>query len=1075
MKRVRSQCFDEEASVGSKFAKLKNTVVGAFKRQLSGVLRKHRLNTQKNGDIYIDENGASTPMTRSRNSSFQRSTNSPITARQLQEYYNSLRLQNEQLFENLNSNDQDHKTNGNSDSNNNLKSTELNRVGSEKTKENTAPLNDKNEIVLIDETASIISKGQTNSDSDDASQFGIPPIYLHPDPLERANLVQLKKLMELEKYRRYRLNYLREHSRHLKHGDVKKASKMMKKGSSKFAKKLDLKSIPETRRNKSGTFGISLLDTVPDDEPETVKPIDTNTVSKLKFNDTKNESANFDVPSKLRSFNPTSEATTEMPEDNTTKPVGGEEPTKNAFKSNNVGDKSFEDQPSGAFTFKPLASQEKSGINQEAESLSFAKPSTAVTNEMTKSKPLSFGGLGGVHSPVAVIEADTEPKAKSSLMEKDAGIDSTNPKEIEPFLSAQEHPFVKDLKNGSASIDNKPSLFGSKDENKPTAFSFNPPPSNALSSDIERKDEKPSFSFNASTKKSGLEEKPSLFTPSSANDSTKTKVSSTPAFTFGSSSKVQDIKEPSSTSGFSFGQSVSVPKLNFGLQASAEKKQPPNSSVALTSGSKLNFGAKPQPLTTEKEEISRGSLPLTNSSENDKKGDSKTTFSFGTTSAINPEVPASKPQFNFSPGTSSDSTAPKLAFGAGSTDVSAAANGSSKPATTFNFGVASTSINTPKDAETKPATTFNFGSAQKPSPELNGDNPQSKGDRPAASSIPFKPKLTSGTLFDANPESKPNSTFSFGENKNSSEFSVPDGKRKQLAPADPKSSFNFTSSTFSTNTTQPNSAVAVGDKPSASAASGFSFSSNANTSNAPITFGGPNASKTFDTKTPGGFGSWGLNKNTSTPNGNPGFSFGTPGSNNNQSNNLAQNSTNSNQTPGKLFSFNSSKFPSINELSKPTGFATSQPAQSASLQNNSNGFNFAGNTNTTNNMLGAGVGGNGFGMNINNGLNSSSTAFGTVMNPNNSVTGGFGMNNSNSNNNGGFGGVSNNSQNGFNFGGNSGPGSAATSRSTTPNINFAGPTSNMNPAAIFNNTNLTPDQQQQISNRRKIYPRSRRR
>lgn len=194
MKRVRSQCFDEEASVGSKFAKLKNTVVGAFKRQLSGVLRKHRLNTQKNGDIYIDENGASTPMTRSRNSSFQRSTNSPITARQLQEYYNSLRLQNEQLFENLNSNDQDHKTNGNSDSNNNLKSTELNRVGSEKTKENTAPLNDKNEIVLIDETASIISKGQTNSDSDDASQFGIPPIYLHPDPLERANLVQLKKL-----------------------------------------------------------------------------------------------------------------------------------------------------------------------------------------------------------------------------------------------------------------------------------------------------------------------------------------------------------------------------------------------------------------------------------------------------------------------------------------------------------------------------------------------------------------------------------------------------------------------------------------------------------------------------------------------------------------------------------------------------------------------------------------------------------------------------------------------------------------------------------------------------------------
>ena len=108
MKRVRSDSQDtyddNDLGVVAKLAKLKNRIFSVFtKKEKDGdrLVNSRSASNRSYADLNDNDEGEgmSTPTTKG--FSFQRSQ-SPITARQLEDYYNSLRKENEALADSLN-------------------------------------------------------------------------------------------------------------------------------------------------------------------------------------------------------------------------------------------------------------------------------------------------------------------------------------------------------------------------------------------------------------------------------------------------------------------------------------------------------------------------------------------------------------------------------------------------------------------------------------------------------------------------------------------------------------------------------------------------------------------------------------------------------------------------------------------------------------------------------------------------------------------------------------------------------------------------------------------------------------
>jgi nucleoporin NUP1 len=1069
MKRVRSDSQDtyddNDLGVVAKLAKLKNRIFSVFtKKEKDG---DRLVNSRNRSYADLNDNdegeGMSTPTTKG--FSFQRSQ-SPITARQLEDYYNSLRKENEALADSLNNSAVGTKGdwtnaestnidyNENQDDGQKSKSTSEDHLGNNKNDDNDNN-NEKDtnhgDIILIEDEGDKSSTDFNDGMSiDEAEQFGMTPLYSQPDPLERANLVQLKKMMELEKYRRYRLSYMREHTRHLnRHANKSGKNVSNSKQFFKLAKKIDVKNLPIERRNKTGTFGISLLDTVndKDDEDECndansslVKPLDSDPAKKLRFTKESQEdpAANFQISSKTRSFKESKDEKKEEEEGapdvvhSKAAPIPSFTiPTKPTTSVQ--GDANANAEPSVGFKFSAPKVAEQAVAEKKEDSkptLSFGLPKNDVT------KPLfSFGG-------------------------------SAKPKELSKptFTSASEKPIIEDipdedgLNNASMNVKSKSMTpvpkfqFKKEDSDKPAVSqseSVKVPSlfgSSALTDkplfgapSSEKKEDKPAFSFGTPASKTSL----SLSKPSSDESKDTT---AKPAFSFGTAST-----KPALNFGFGSGskpdaktEDSKVPALNFGTGANCDDDEKPEKDFA-------------EPATKRK---APGG-------------------GFGSNTAVTGGLTFGKPA-------------------AGSDVVSK----DDKPVMpTFNFGGAGAALAAPvaplfgdaKKEEEKPeeekAALFTFGS-NNPVPALNigsgASTPTTATSAAAGTEIKTQPSLLFGSkpmtatsnATSADTKSTPAPAFNFGANATTGSLKLP-GASTSNGPA--ASGFNFSGSANATsgNNTLSESA----SKPSST-----------------FKFGAASDPSATNGSVLGGFGST-ANGNQTTNNSSPGFTFGTASNTtaapNAPTGATASNAGGGNTQEGKLFSFSSSKFPPLNAAAKPVGFGGMAPGAT-------NGFSF-GTANVNNNASSAPSLAGGFGMNNSNSNsgfganNNANSGFGSNNNANN----GFGINNgsagsafglNNGNAAGGFGMNNNNmgaiaasapAASGFNFGSNtnSATTSNANSRSGTPNFNFTGQSTSADPAAIFGsgapNTGMGMGMgmgnQPGVPGRKKAYPRSMRR
>ena len=1066
-KRVRSQSFEDNeinndnrsSSVVSKIAKIKDSIFSIFgqkNNQQNYPIQQQQQQQQhvnrpsslpKSSDVIPDRQ--STPVFAPGDDfSFQYS-NGPITARQLEAYYNALKKENEFLSNSMNDS-----IANNSVIENNAESTNIvdDENSLNKSDKNSVANENDNAIVVFNNDENLNSNISSNSNIDDlmiiddAEKLGLTPLFSQTDPLERANLVQLKKMMELEKYRRYRLSYIKKHTSHINNSSAKKVGKSVndKLKYSKYNKKVDFKNLPADRRNKSGVFGISLLDTVPDDTDDVkvdekvddiVKPVDSNPVSKLRFNDN-SKTATFELSSKTRSFIPKPETEKESP---LKKDLPKEEikiPTKTSISSNLTKVAEPAAIPSSGFKFEA------------------AKPDVKKSEEKKPTSSFSFG-----------FSKPTEPSASKSDTTSTTPSFSFGQQKEETDKPATTTPSFSF--GQSKSVPSKP-LFGAKSsliEEVVDADALNDP-----SMDVKSKALQPSgFKFGVSTDKSSSEtltgtKLPALFgttKPSDLTTNADTKPT-TPSFLFG---KMESTKP---TSSFSFGNNatadkLTVPKTNlpsFGVSNTDKKESEKDDKVPTFGANKENssfsfggFGSTDSAAKPQIAEKTEGTtMPTLNFGDNSKpsttfkpaEAPKPTSFSFGNTTATETttksEEKKATPAFNFGIG-SANSTKPEenkisgITFG-----QTATTNSTTKPEENKISGITfgqSTSTNlTTKPEETKSTPSFSFGNASTPSTAVK---PVSFG---------FGSSSTPGATKPA--ESKPASNFNFGANTpvSSLNFGMKTDKPKDdpdtIEPSAKRNNtaFGFGGAKSTATTTLPGfNNIANG----ATNGSTFNFASNKPSTtqiNGALSANANNANG----GTPSSF-NFGSGSNTSSTTNM--FGQSKPLGSGSQPNNVPATST----TPGKMFSFNTTAFPPLTAAPN-AGLSQSQSPVGTS------GFNF-GATNSNSNIANTGFGAtpNGFG-GMNN-SNSNGNMFGGINTANNNMFG------NNSNGNG-----MNNASTTFNFGGASMPNSQSTTRSGTPNINFSGQAiANVDPSTIFGQQQATPEQ---MLNRPRAVPRRRR-
>ncbi|GAV29733.1 hypothetical protein PMKS-003235 [Pichia membranifaciens] len=1074
----------------SKLRKVRSTILSTF-------TEKNNNEEKHQGPV---NDGSSTPYPVIAGSSFQDVQN-PITARQLEAYYNSLKLQNEALTEKLNRSSviKGQTTASNVDDNstrraekvanswNNAESTNIEQGNSVASAKSSIPV-EKNAVILFDESP------ESDAEMDDYPEsLGLPQIISQPDPLERANLVQLKKMMEMEKYRRYRLSYLREHTRHVNRSGINKVSKsIMRQKYKKLGKSLDAHNLPKERQNKSGMFGISLLDTVDDTaieiagkESQIVKPIDDNIMRKLKFPASENSAANFAMPTKAKSFyaeepkvgNQTKANENHIEKKPSFSSVSSEKPMF-VFKETDIAprketDLSVDEKPSVAFSFNPPTPTKT--VTSEPTN----PTSTSKSTSDSKLAALSFGNMANLveakkeaSTPTFSFGSTTDSSKngfKKAIIENIPDEDGLNDASMDR-IAKRKAPSTSD-DNNQTTKSKKTFSFG-----VPTSSSFTIPNAPQISTkNLSDADAVPPEPQNAS-------HEPKVTSSFQFGKSTSTTTSQGPLLNFGisknddkSKSSFESTTATAEKPSFSFGTAINkatedqknagsetkpAPKPVFNFGSSAQTGDAPNFSLNGVSNAE---GPKHVVGSSDAEKAAEKPTSLFGGSINTKTDDEVKPL-FGDLKSINTS--------GFSAGNKGAESKSGFPFGTPSTTSGVESNGNEgaakidgkkQPSLTFGIPAGSSaaengksSSKTPAPAPTKP--TFNFGAnipvSSFGSTASLGGNTENK-----------QPNGISTT--NALGESK----FNFGNDAASTDL-VGVSKRAQ-PPSAPASStgsgFKFNAGSSTPNTPGVFSGFNNSPKPSANPkieevkstlgapATGFAFGTSVNS---PSMFGSANS----DTKKI--FGATGMDGtadkstfgNTGST-GTKGFTFGTSGGasafgNSQSSNSPAFGVVNQPPATNKIFSINNNAFPSLNQAPK-TALSGFGGAGGTGGAGQSPSFNFSP-ASAASNAVGFPSAPSAFGGMTNNGNSGNNSTNNGMMNMGNMFGGNAG--------NPGFPNAN------MSSGGNS---SAGNSRSGTPSFNFTGQSGNVDPSSIFQSSQngTPPPGQSNIMTRKRAYPR----
>ena len=1090
MQKLSSGDWKKRSPMLSKLRKVRSTILSTFTEKNNNE-EKHQGPLNDGSSAYPAIAG----------SSFQGAQN-PITARQLEAYYNSLKLQNEALTDKLTrssvikgqtnaSNVDDNSTRRAekvANSWNNAESTNIEQGNSMTSAKSSIPV-EENAVILFDESP------ESDTEMDDYPEsLGLPQIISQPDPLERANLVQLKKMMELEKYRRYRLSYLREHTRHVNRSGINKVSKsIMRQKYKKLGKSLDAHNVPKERQNKSGMFGISLLDTVDDTAIETagkesqiIKPIDDNIMRKLKFPASENSTVDFTMPTKPKSFNaeePKVSSQSKADKNHFEKKpsfssVSSEKPMF-AFKETAIAptgkqtDLSVDEKPSVAFSFNPPTptktlvseptnptSTSKSTSDSKVAALSFGNMAKPVEAKKEASTPtFSFGSTTDL----------SKNGFKKAIIENIPDEDGLNDASMDR-IAKRKAPSTSD-DNDQTTKSKKAFSFG-----VPTSSSFTIPNAPQISTkNLSDADSVPPEHQNAS-------HEPKVTNGFQFGNSTSTTSSQGPLLNFGISKN--DDKSKSS-----FGITTATaekPSFSFGtaVNKATETQKSAGDETKLASKPVFNFGS-----STETGDAPKFSLNGVSNAEGHKhvfgrsdaeKAAEKPTSLFGESRNTQTDDKV-KPLFGdlrsintsgFSAGNKGAESKSGFSSGTLSTTSGAESNGNEggakidekkQPSLTFGIPASSSaaengksSSKTPASAPTKP--TFNFGV----------NTPISSFGSTASLGGSTENKQPNGI---SNTNAAGESKFNFGNNAASTDLvGVSKGAQPPSVPASSTGSgFKFNAGSSTPNTPGVFSGFNNGPKPSANPkieevkstlgppATGFAFGTSINS---PSMFGSANSDtkKTFGATGMDGIAGKSTFGNTGST-GTKGFTFGTSGGASAFGNSQSSNSSTSgvaNQPPAtnKIFSINNNAFPSLNQAPKTAlgGFGGAGGAGGAA-QNPS--FNFSA-ASAASNAVGFPSAPSAFGGMRNNGNSGNNSTNNGMMNMGNMFGGNAG--------NSGFPNAN------MSSGGNS---SAGNSRSGTPSFNFTGQSGNVDPSSIFQSSQngTPPPGQSNIMTRKRAYPR----
>lgn len=910
-----------------------------------------------------------------------------ITAKQLHNYYLTLKNENSSLFNDL----AEMKTS--TRANPELDSFIMNNKDAEST--------------MIKEQLNSVN-GSSNKESDiilpsagDSNKTALTTVYndsILPDPLERANLIQLKKMMELDRYRKLRMNYLRKHTRHLDRSGIAKMAKDLKEKKKMATPIKSIKDVPVKRRNTSGIFGISMLnklaqdyeDEEEDEEEELRKErlkslkVEPSTISqKLKFN-SKSQLDELDTVNKRKTIVPERETKLETKESEPTQTI----PKFASSLNEDTG-------PSSGFSFGGSAPSLNTPKISESKPMFGTKRKVTIENLVdndevkAEKNTFNFGKADGKSTDATAFSfGKSSEKKEESKPSFSFGV-SNGSKVSETTTSAPEFKF-----SGSASE--------KKEESKQT-FSFGAPAA-------EKKEEpnKPAFSFDASTTE-------------------KKEETNKPAFSFGTPvEKKEDNVSP-----------VPAPSFSFSGSKTTEKQQDqPNFGISLDQNAqkKESKPAAPFSFNTTKTDKPKEVTSTFSFGASAEKADASATttpaFSLGTSTSKNEETATPL----FSTGEKKEESKPAFSFGGGSEKKEN--KPTTVPATTpsFSFGGMSGSSDYKPPGTTALTPSFSFGQSSEKKEETKpsfsfGQTTGKKDDKPAFS-------FGSGATVTEKKDTTP--AFSFGhstENANDNDDNDRPTKRRAGLEAAPGASFSFGQTSnikkdesapvqgdvkafkFETSANDPpafskmgmnNLGVPAKPKPTTS---GFSFGENQQQSSSSNNMFGGNS----DTKPAFGFG---MNKPAEEKKDTPSFGFN-PQSNNGSSNNFSfgnngQASNNNNNPSGFSFESNNASTSGFGQAptQQPTtgnmgfGFGSGPASAVTSGGNTPNTFNFGGTNNNNNN-------GNAAAKIFN--MNNSNFSSGPQ-----ASSGGFGMNQ------------------GF-TGANAGP----------PNMNFTGGQAQMDPSMVF--------------------------
>ncbi|GMG21433.1 unnamed protein product [Ambrosiozyma monospora] len=725
------------------------------------------------------------------------------------------------------------------------------------------------------------------------------------NPLERAKLIQLKKRMESNRYRKSKTNIIRSHigtpfaqipngftstssssststsTSPLKQSHTQTKSKYVESSTDTNSNghsvsnvqkgantTVNLDEIPEEKKNRDGWFTVDPyvsdteddigLDNAPVGKIDEGKPL----ISKIKFNSktsSTSSSFGFNTAARPKSFVPTKDdyakvasfvsekKNKDMNESNSKAATNGKETgSVGGGKTATVADVTDIDDEKIDTTSVPTAG------------FTFGvKPASKTTSTDSTKKINGSGFSFGVAKSKNNVDSE-KPKisfgVSSSEKKSSTAPPSFGSKPLSFSLSGNNATKENSTTTTSATIAAPKLSFGlggssssttseSSTSKKPAAFSF------SLGG---KKDEPAKTGFGFGSTKPSPSPVPSFSLDNkSASPDKPTEKKSTP-FTFGGVSSTTAEKKPDSVPQFSFGtkptKTESKP-LSFGTAASTGATKPLSFSFGTATSDAKETKAPTFSLGGSSNEGSKSTTPAfsfgTKPAANPTSASSeKPAFSFGTsTEKQNPaSAPATKPfSFGTSTGSKDDTSKPASTFGGFGTQ-SEKKDDTPKPTGFSGFGTGSaTTTNTSDNKSTAKPFTFGTGSSEKK------DEPST-----ATSSKPAAFSFGSSALKSHAP--KPSVSFG-GFNSNDkkgtgSAFSLDAVAEKKESTAPPSFSFGT------------GSATGAGAPKSSSSTPAFNFGTGAgstaekkaDTVSKPFSFGGAAATGGFGSSTATGFG-----------------------------------------------------------------------------------------------------------------------------------------------------------------------------------------------------------------------------